>query len=109
MATELRVDRVDIPIDHTGRHEIVLGEAWLPNGLLTTADFELVDDWPPGVTILGDGVSLEVRSELDGQPIQNIYEHGWREGIEGVEAVLVFDVFHFDPGATLSIQDVVVR
>ena len=109
MATELRVDRLDIPIDHTGRHEIVLGEAWLPNGLLTTADFELVDDWPPGVTILGDGVSLEVRSELDGQPIQNIYEHGWREGIEGVEAVLVFDVFHFDPGATLSIQDVVVR
>jgi hypothetical protein len=29
--------------------------------------------------------------------------------IEGVEAVLVFDVFRFEPGATLSIQDVVVK
>jgi hypothetical protein len=109
MGTELRVDRLDIPIDHTGAHEIVLGEAWLPNGLLTAADFALVDDWPPGVTILEGGVSLEVRSMSDGQPIRNIYEHGWREGIEGVEAVLVFDVFRFDPGATLSIQDVVVK
>jgi len=109
MATELRVDRLDIPIDRTGRHEIVLGEAWLPNGLLTTADFELVDDWPPGVTILEGGVSLEVRSLLDGRPIRNIYEHGWREGIEGVEAVLVFEVFRFEPGAKLSIQDVVVN
>jgi hypothetical protein len=109
MAVELRVDRVDIPIERTGRHEIVLGEAWLPNGLLTTADFALVDDWPPGVTILAGGVSLEVRPMTGGQPIRNIYEHGWREGIEGVEAVLVFDVFRFDPGATLSIQDVVVK
>ena len=109
MATELRIDRLDIPIDRTGRHEVVLGEAWLPNGLLTTAEFALVDDWPAGVTILEGGVSLEVRSQLDGRPIRNIYEHGWREGIEGVEAVLVFDVFRFDPGATLSIQDVHVR
>jgi hypothetical protein len=109
MATELRLDRVDIPIDHTGRHEVVLGEAWLPNGLLTTADFELVDAWPTDVTIIDGGVTLEVRSLLEGRPISNIYEHGWREGIEGVEAVLVFDVFHFDPGAKLSIQDVVVN
>jgi hypothetical protein len=107
MATELHIDRLDIPIDHTGPYEIPLGEAWLPNGLLTEADFALVDDWPAGVTILDGGVSLEVRS--DGRPIWNIYEHGWREGVEGVEAVLVFDVFRFDPGATLSIAGVVVR
>jgi hypothetical protein len=108
-ATALRIDRLDIPIDHTGTNEVVLGEAWLPNGLVTTAGFALVDDWPPGVTILDGGVRLEVRSQLDGKPIQNIYEHGWRKGIEGVDAVLVFDVFRFDPGATLSIADVVVR
>jgi hypothetical protein len=106
-ATELRVDRLDIRIDHTGPNEVVLGEAWLPNGLLTEADFALVDDWPADITILDGGVSLEVRA--DGRPIQNIYEHGWREGTELVEAVLVFDVFRFDPGAKLSIQDVVVR
>jgi hypothetical protein len=108
-ATELRIDRLDVPIDRTGPYEVVLGEARLPNGLLTTADFALVDAWPPDLTIIDGRVSLEVRSRLDGQPIDNIYRHGWREGTEGVEAVLMFDVFRFDPGATLSIADVVVR
>lgn len=109
MATGLRIDRLDIPIDHTGPHEIVLGRASLPNGLLTTAEFSLVDDWPSNVTILEGGVSLEIRSQVDGKVIWNIYEHGWREGIEGVDAVLVFDVFRFEPGAKLSIQDLVVQ
>lgn len=109
MAAGLHLGRVDIPIDHTGKYEVVLGEAWLPNGLLTTAEFDLVDAWPSDVTIIDGGVSLEVRSMTSAQPITNIYEHGWREGIEGVEAVLVFDVFHFEPGAKLSIQDVVVN
>ena len=108
-ATELRIDRLDIPIDRTGPHQIVLGEVWLPNGLLTTADFGLVDDWPTDLTIIDGGVTLEVRSVTDGRPLHNIYEHGWREGIELVEAVLVFDVFRFDPGAELSIEGVVVR
>jgi len=107
MATELHIDRLDIPIDHSGPHEVVLGEAWLPNGLLTEADFDLVNDWPADLTIIDGGVSLEVRA--GGRPIQNIYEHGWREGTELVEAVLVFDVFRFDPGAKLSIANVVVR
>lgn len=109
MATGLRIDRLDIPIEHTGPHEIVIGEAWLPNGLLTTAEFALVDDWPADITILEGGVNLEIRSQEDGRVIWNIYEHGWREGIEGVDAVLVFDVFRFDSGAKLSIQDVVVQ
>jgi hypothetical protein len=108
-ATELRIDRLDISIERTGLHEIVLGEARLPNGLLTTADLSLVDVWPSDLSIVDGRVSLEIRSMSDGQTIRNIYEHGWREGIEGVEAVLVFDVIWFEPGAKLSIQDVVVR
>lgn len=108
-ATALRIDRLDIPIDHAGTNEVVLGEAWLPNGLVTAAGFALVDDWPSGVTILDGAVRLEVRSQSDGQPIQNIYEHGWRQGIEAVDAVLVFDVFRFEPRAKLSIADVIVR
>ncbi len=108
-ATTLRVDRLDIPIDHTGRHEVRLGEALLANGLLSTVHFELVDDWPSDLTIIEGGVHLDVRSIEDGRSISNIYEHGWREGTERVEAVLVFDVFRFDPSATLSIRDVVVR
>lgn len=108
-ATALRIDRLDIPIDHTGPHEVRLGEARLPNGLLSTVYFELVDDWPADLTIIEGGVHLEICSMVDGKPIFNIYEHGWREGTEPVEAILVFDVFRFDPGATLSIRDVVVR
>jgi hypothetical protein len=108
-ATELRIDRLDIPIDHVGRYDVTLGQVRLPNGLLTTADFALVDDWPPGLTILQGGVGLEIRSLEDGELILNIYEHGWRAGTERVAAVLVFEVFRFDPGATLSIRDVVVR
>jgi hypothetical protein len=108
-ATELRIDRLDIPIDHTGLNEIRLGEVLLPNGLLTAADFELVDDWPRDITILDRAVGLEVRSLVDGKPIFNVYEHGWREGTERVEAVLVFNVFRYDPGAKLAIRNVVVR
>lgn len=106
-ATALEIDRLDIPIDHVGRYEVRVGEADLPDGILTTVDFALVDDWPPGVSIL-EGVRLEIRT-LGGEPIRNIYEHGWREGTERVVAILVFDVFRYDPGAVLAIRDVVVR
>jgi hypothetical protein len=108
-ATELRIDRLDIPIDHVGLFEVELGQARLPNGLLTDSGFKLVDDWPPDITILDGIVRLEVRSMEDGKPHGNLYEHGWREGTEQVRAVLVFDVFRFEPGAVLSITDVVVR
>jgi hypothetical protein len=108
-ATELRIDRLDIPIDHTGLNEVRIGELLLPNGLLTAAEFELVDDWPANVTILDRGVGLEIRSLADGKTIYNVYEHGWRDGTERVEAVLVFNVFRFDPGATLGIRNVLVR
>ena len=108
-ATVLRVDRLDIPIDHVGRNEIRLGEALLPNGILTTAEFALVDVWPPGVSIVDGEVWLEIHSMDDGKPFQNYYDHGWRDGTERVEAILTFDVFRFDPGAVLSIADVVVR
>lgn len=108
-ATELRIVRLEIPVDHVGAYEVMLGEVRLPNGLLTTADFALVDDWPPDLTILQGGVNLEIRSLEDGRPITNIYEHGWRAGTERAAAVLVFDVVRFDAGAALSIRDVVVR
>lgn len=108
-ATGFSIERLDIPVERTGLHEVKIGEARLPNGVLTTAHFALVDDWPAGVSIVEGGVHLQIRSTVDGKPIQNIYEHGWREGTERVEAILVFDVFHFDEGATLSIRDVVVR
>jgi len=108
-ARALRIERLDISIDHTGLHEVRLGEASLPNGLLTAAEFELVDDWPPGITIIEGTVRLEVRSLVTGERLWNVYAHGRVEGTEPVEAVLVFDVFRFDPGAVLSIRSVLIR
>jgi hypothetical protein len=62
------------------------------------------------MSIADANVLLDIRSlEPDGKPFDNYYVHGWREGVERIEAVLVFEVTRFEPGATLSIADVVVR
>ena len=53
---------------------------------------------------------INLRSlEPDGKPFQNYYDHGWRPGVERVEAVLVFDVLWFEKGAVLAIHDIEVR
>ncbi len=106
----LRVDRVDIPIDHPGAHEVRIGTGSLPNGILTDASFALTEAWPADVVILSGWVFLDVRSlEPDGEPFDNYYLHDWRPGVERFEAVLVFDVTRFTPGAVLTIEGVVVR
>ena len=109
-ATALVVDHRTIPIEHDGRQEVSLGKASLPNGILTEAWFEFDETWPDDVA-LAEGLGLiEVRSlEPDGKPFDNYYLHGWRQGIERVEVFLVLDVLWFQPGADLTIRDVVVR
>jgi hypothetical protein len=109
-ARPLSVARFPIPIDHVGEYEVSLGQASLPNGVASEASFRFADDWPLDVS-LKDGVGqIELRSlEPDGKPFQNYYDHGWRPGVERVEAVLFFDVLWFKPGAVLAIRDVVVR
>ena len=109
-AVPLTLDRVSIPIDHVGAYEVRLGEASLPNGVLSAASFGFTDPWPLDVS-LGQGVAwIDIRSlEPDGKPFQNYYLHGWRPGVERVEAVLVFDVLWFENGALLGISDVEVR
>ena len=109
-ARPLSVVRFPIPIDHVGAYEVSLGEASLPNGVASVASFAFVDDWPVDVS-LKDGVAqIGLRSlEPDGKPFQNYYDHGWRPGVERVEAVLVLHVLWFEKGAVLAIRDVVVR
>jgi len=54
-------------------------------------------------------VTLEVRSlEPDGKPFENMYVHGWRDGVERVRAIVRFDVLWFRPGATLELRNVSV-
>ena len=103
-ARPLSVARFPIPIDHVGAYEVPLGEASLPNGVASVASFAFVDDWPLDVS-LQDGVAqIGLRSlEPDGKPFQNYYDHGWRPGVERVEAVLSFQVLWFAKGLSLVI------
>jgi hypothetical protein len=109
-ARPLSLARFRVPVDHVGTYEVPLGEALLPNGVVSTASFAFVDDWPLDVSLKDGLASIRLRSlEPDGKPFQNYYEHGWRPGVERAEAILVFEVLWSEPGAVLSIRDVVVR
>ena len=82
-----------------------------PNGILSVAEFEFVSPgWPSDLTITEGIVRLDIRWLDDpDRTFWNIYDHGRFEGTERVGATLVFDVLHHDPGAVLSIEDLVVR
>lgn len=106
----LHIERIDIPIDRTGTYEVPIGRGSLPNGILTDASFATAEAWPADVRIPSGWIFLDVRSlEPDGEPFDNHYLHDWRPGVERFEAVLVFEVSWFEPGAVLAIEDVVVR
>jgi hypothetical protein len=103
----LSVPSLTIAIDHVGAYAVDIGDAVLPNGILTEASATLADDRRADV-LIPEGIQLEVVGE-DGQPLVNAYDHGWRPGTEQVHIRLVFTVESFDPGATLEITEVVVR
>jgi hypothetical protein len=108
-ARPLEIAARDIPIDHVGRYEMRLGQAVLPNGILTEASFGLHDVKIQSFTV-ADAVWLEVRPvDPNAPPFDNYYMRGWHEGTETVDAVLVFEVVSFEPGATLELRDIVVR
>lgn len=109
-ARPLSVARLAIPIDHVGAYEVRLGEALLPNGLVSVGSFAFGEDWPLDVSLKDGIASIRLRSlEPDGKPFDNYYVHGWRPGVERVEALLVFEILWSEPGAVLAIRDVVVR
>jgi hypothetical protein len=109
-ASPLVLDAVSIPLDKLGRYEIVLGEGSLPNGIVTESAFQFVEAWPEDVALRDGAARMEIRSlEPDGKPFEIYYMHGWRPGVERIQAVLTFDVLWFAPGATLEIRNVVVR
>jgi hypothetical protein len=109
-AAPLTIDERTIPIDRIGLLDIPLGEATLPNGILTEASFEFVETWPADVALAGGSGVLGIRSlEPDGKPFDNYYLHGWRPGLERVAVTLQLEVLYFEPGADLVIRNVVVR
>jgi hypothetical protein len=109
-ARPLSIVKSVIPIDHAGAYTVSLGNASLPNGIVSVASFEFADTWPADLSLEGGMASIELRSlEPGGKPFQNYYEHGWRPGVERIDVVLAFQVLWFKKGAVLNIRDVVVR
>ena len=108
-ASPIRVASLSIPIDRQGSQEVVIGEGSIPNGVWSVGTFEFADAWPDDLALRDADVVLELRSlERDGKPFDNAYIHGWRDGVERVQAVLRFDVLWFRPGATLELRNVSV-
>lgn len=108
-AVPLNVAAIDIPIDHVGAYSIPVGEAVLPNGILSGVEFRLVDDRPTDVLVAPYGISLTITS-LDGGPkFENYYQRGWHPGTERVQATLTFSIEWFEPGAVLRVRDIRVH
>ena len=107
-AKSLEIDALEIPVQTLGAQTLVLGRATLPNGFLSVASFSMADPWPSDV-LFGSGIQLVITPAAGGAPLRNLYEHGWRPGIEEVAATLTFDVAWFKPGATFTVTDVIVR
>jgi len=107
-STPLEIGTLQIPIDHTGRYSVVLGQASLPNGILTAASAKVTSSpWDPLVAY--EGYQLVVKS-LDGGPaFENYYQHGWRPGTERVQVSLEFTVLMFAPGVTVEVSNVDVH
>jgi len=108
-AVPLRVEGLAVPIDRVGAHEVVVGDAVLPNGILGEATLDIAPSAPSRLVIAPDGAVLGVQSLEGGPPFDNAYEHGWRSGTERVRVTLSFTVEEFGPGATLDVQRIVVR
>ena len=103
----LRLPKVVVPIDHVGGYVVDLGDAVLPNGILSLTSATLADDTRVDV-LIPDGIRLEVLGD-DGKSLWNVYEQGWRAGTERVHVRLTFAVEEFQPGAALVFTDVLVN
>lgn len=109
-ARALQVESMKIPVDHAGRYDVAVGEATIPNGILSESTFVLATPDALSVTTDPSGIWLAVRPVDPGRPpFENIYARGWIDGTEPVQVSLVFNVVDFTPGATLEVVDLVVR
>jgi hypothetical protein len=101
-AVELSIERIEIPIDAPGPQRVKVGEAGLPNGILTEVRFETEEAWPSDFVLRGGTVEIELVGER-GDTLWNLYEHGWVEGVETIDVFIAFDAGIVRPGAKLVI------
>ncbi len=104
----LRIASRDFPLA-VGHQEILVGQATLPNGILSHATFSLADPTTQAFTV-AEGIQMVIRStDPNRPPFDNAYQHGWHPGSEVVNVYLVLDVTSLTPGATLQVRNLVVR
>lgn len=108
-ARPLEVTEVVVPLDHVGAYSIPLGTAVLPNGVLSASLLELAETTQSGFLLQEGLVALQLWPTDGGERLDNRYAHGWRPGVEEVEARLVFTVDAFDPGAALHVRRAAIR
>ncbi len=109
-AKPLHISSVDVPVGAAGAHEVVLGEASLPNGVLSEATMTLANDLPTDFSLTQQGLRLEIRStDPSRPPFTNIYTRGRFPGLETVQAVLEYTVVTSAAGSVLQVRNVDVH
>jgi hypothetical protein len=106
-AKPLRIDTLDVPLDHEGPYEVRLGTAMLPNGYLSELAIDIADRSPD--TFWMESAGLQVRPDIPGRPqVGSIYRDPF-DGPEPVTVFLIFDLTSLDSPSVLQVRDIVVR
>jgi hypothetical protein len=104
----LQVPILDVPLDHLGHYEVLVGQATIPDGALSERAATLAEPRPTDFWI-DPYIEIEVRPDIPGRfPIDASYANRF-DGPEPVHVYLVFDVVELEPGAVLQVRDLVVR
>jgi hypothetical protein len=106
----LSIPVLDLPVGGVGHHEVDVGQAIVPNGIVSDASFKLANQAQRGFLIDPGIVRLELRSTIPGRPpFDNVYRRGRFDGTEAIRVLLVYDVAEASPGADpLEVRDLVV-
>ena len=109
LGTPLNIAKLDIPLGKPGSYRLDIGELAFDRGIHTRTFFVIANADEASYRIFEPHV--EFRSlEKDGLPFTEIAaSRPLFEGVERVEAVLVWDVDWALDGATLEIRDLVVE
>lgn len=109
-ARPLKVAALDIPIDHDGAYEVRIGTAGIANGVLTMANFTLVEPTLDQLLLDEGGVSMRIRStDPTHRPFDNYYQHGWYPGVEEADVFLDFVVVGHHPAAVLQVRNLIIQ
>jgi hypothetical protein len=107
-ARPLRVAALDVPLDHLGLYQVEVGDAGLPDGVLSKRSATLAEPNPETFWI-ADGISLDVRPvDPTRPPVGSVYRDPF-DGVEPVEVFLVFNVTELKSDSILQVRDLVVE